>query len=102
MTLQNKFTIIMFLASDTKKKSLLWFIFSYCVSNSCIIPACKGKLYFTSCQSQAFEAENELNVQRIKEKELESEEDDYSSTDGQLSDNEHEISEITRSDTKQR
>ncbi|VDN54665.1 unnamed protein product [Dracunculus medinensis] len=66
------------------------------------INACKGKLYFTSCQSQAFEAENELNVQRIKEKELESEEDDYSSTDGQLSDNEHEISEITRSDTKQR
>ncbi|VDK44970.1 unnamed protein product [Anisakis simplex] len=53
---------------------------------------CIGRLLLASCQSQAFEVENEVvTVQRIKEKYIESggEEEEESSTDMPYSDNDH-------------
>ncbi|EFO18911.2 hypothetical protein LOAG_09584 [Loa loa] len=45
-----------------------------------------GRLVVGSCQSQAFEAQNEVSVRRIKEKGLESEDDDDSSSDQETND----------------
>ncbi|VDM50509.1 unnamed protein product [Toxocara canis] len=70
--------------------------------SSFLLTACMGRLFLASCQSQTFEVENEVTVQRIKEKELESEEEDESSTDMQYSDNEQEIPDSSRSAHKRR
>uniref|UniRef100_A0A2K6W7J4 Phosphofurin acidic cluster sorting protein 1 n=1 Tax=Onchocerca volvulus TaxID=6282 RepID=A0A2K6W7J4_ONCVO len=50
-----------------------------------------GRLAVGSCQSQAFEVQNEVSVRRIKEKGLESEDDDDSSSDGQETNDEQEL-----------
>lgn len=66
--------------------------------------SCLGLLFVASCQSQAFEVENEVSVQRIKEKEMESEEEEESSTDMQYSENEQDLTapDSARSSHKQR
>lgn len=64
--------------------------------------AAVGRLVVGSCQSQAFEAQNEVSVRRIKEKGLESEDDDDSSSDGQETNDEHELQDSGRSVSKQR
>uniref|UniRef100_A0A915PWL6 Phosphofurin acidic cluster sorting protein 1 n=1 Tax=Setaria digitata TaxID=48799 RepID=A0A915PWL6_9BILA len=61
-----------------------------------------GRLVVGSCQSQAFEAENEVSIRRVKEKELESEDDDDSSSDGQDTNDEQELQDSGRSVPKQR
>uniref|UniRef100_A0AAF5PUD9 Phosphofurin acidic cluster sorting protein 1 n=1 Tax=Wuchereria bancrofti TaxID=6293 RepID=A0AAF5PUD9_WUCBA len=61
-----------------------------------------GRLIVGSCQSQAFEAQNEVSVRRIKEKGLESEDDDDSSSDGQETNDEQEMQDSSRSESKQR
>ncbi|MCP9262550.1 putative Phosphofurin acidic cluster sorting protein [Dirofilaria immitis] len=50
-----------------------------------------GRLAVGSCQSQAFEVQNEVSVRRIKEKGLESDDDDDSSSDGQETNDEQEL-----------
>lgn len=61
-----------------------------------------GRLFVGSCQSQAFEAQNEVSVQRIKEKELESDDDDDSSSNEQETNDEQELQDSGRSVPKQR
>lgn len=61
-----------------------------------------GRLVLASCQSQAFEAENEVSVRRLKDKELESEDDDDSSSDIQETNDEQEMPDSGRSAQKQR
>ncbi|VDN18850.1 unnamed protein product [Gongylonema pulchrum] len=56
-----------------------------------------GRLLLASCQSQAFEAENEVSVRRIKDKELESEDDDDTSSDVQETNDEQEVPDSARS-----
>lgn len=64
--------------------------------------AAVGRLVVGSCQSQAFEIQNEVSIRRIKEKGLESEDDDESSSDGQETNEEQELRDSGRSMTKQR
>ncbi|VDK84394.1 unnamed protein product [Litomosoides sigmodontis] len=61
-----------------------------------------GRLVVGSCQSQAFEIQNEVSVRRIKEKGLESEDDDNSSSDGQETNDEQELRDSGRPVPKQR
>lgn len=68
-----------------------------------ILPfAAIGRLLVGSCQSQAFEIQNEVSVRRIKEKGLESEDDDNSSSDGQETNDEQELPDSGRPVPKQR
>uniref|UniRef100_A0A0R3RY56 Phosphofurin acidic cluster sorting protein 2 n=1 Tax=Elaeophora elaphi TaxID=1147741 RepID=A0A0R3RY56_9BILA len=61
-----------------------------------------GRLVVGSCQSQAFEAQNEVSVRRIKGKGLESEDEDDSSSDGQETNDEQELQDSSHSMPKQR
>ncbi|MFH4978528.1 hypothetical protein AB6A40_005237 [Gnathostoma spinigerum] len=63
---------------------------------------CIGRMFVVSCQSQSFEAEDEMVVRREKEKELESEEEEESSTDVQLSENDNDIPDSSRAISKSR
>ncbi|KAL3985003.1 PACS-1 cytosolic sorting family protein [Acanthocheilonema viteae] len=61
-----------------------------------------GRLVVGSCQSQAFETQNEMSVRRIKEKGLESEDDNDSSSEGQETNDEQELQDSGHSMPKQR
>ncbi|CAG9534066.1 unnamed protein product [Cercopithifilaria johnstoni] len=61
-----------------------------------------GRLVIGSCQSQPFETQNEMSVRRIKEKGLESEDDDDISSDGRETNDEQELQDSGRSVPKQR